>query len=142
MGNKSPVKRRRRVVFIISLLLGIGTAAGLTLYALRQNINLYLTPTQVFVKKPPTTQTFRLGGMVLPGSVHHAREGLKVTFVLTDYKHTTRVVFDGLLPSLFREGQGIVAQGHLNSRGDFIAEEVLAKHDNEYKPPIKVKSIP
>ncbi len=126
--------RKRRLYFIICLTLGFGVASGLALYALRQNINLYFTPKQLSTHQFLNTQHFRLGGMVVKGSVKHG-ENLKVQFVLTDYQADCAVEYQGILPALFREGQGIVAEGHLNAAGVFIADQVLAKHDARYHPP-------
>lgn len=126
--------RRRRLYFIICLTLGFGIASGLALYALRQNINLYFTPKQLDAHQFLGAQHFRLGGMVVQGSVKHG-DNLKVQFVLTDYKANCAVEYQGVLPALFREGQGIVAEGHLNAAGVFIADQVLAKHDANYRPP-------
>lgn len=129
------LKHRKRRLYFIGILVGsIGTAAGLVGFALRQSIDLYMTPQQVVQHSFKEDQTFRLGGMVVNGSVKHA-EGLKVSFVLTDYHAQTAVEYEGILPALFREGQGIVAQGRLNSHGIFVADQVLAKHDANYKPP-------
>ena len=129
------IKRRRRLYIVISLLLGVGLATGLVLYALRQNINLYYTPAQAVQHAMPPGRVFRLGGMVMKNSVHHSPESLKVNFVLTDYHQHMTVQYDGVLPALFREGQGIVAQGSLTQQGVFVATQVLAKHDENYKPP-------
>ena len=126
--------RKRRLYFIVLLLASMGIAVSLALYALRYNVNLYETPRQIAQQPPHDGQIFRLGGMVVKGSVQHG-EGLTVSFMLTDYQANIRVEYQGVLPSLFREGQGIVAQGGLNSQGVFIANEVLAKHDANYKPP-------
>lgn len=127
--------RKRRLFFIIFLLCGVGLAVGLSLFALRQNINLYFTPQQVEKGQAPRHQTIRLGGMVVKGSVHRVPNTLKVSFELTDFKDTVMVDYDGLLPSLFHVGQGIVTQGRLNAKGIFVADQVLAKHDATYRPP-------
>lgn len=126
--------RKRRLYFIILLVMSIGLAVSLGLYALRQNVDLYATPQQVSQQSPHKGQTFRLGGMVVKGSVQHG-QGLQVSFILTDYHANIRVEYQGVLPSLFHDGQGIVAQGSLNAQGVFIADQVLAKHDANYKPP-------
>lgn len=125
--------RKRRLCFILLVLASVGLALGLSLYALRQKVNLYQTPEQVMAAPPNSNIVFRLGGMVVKGSVQHA-DNLQVRFILTDFHANIPVQYQGILPSLFREGQGIVAQGHLN-QGVFIADEVLAKHDANYKPP-------
>lgn len=126
--------RKRKLYFILLLISSIALALGLALYALRMNVNLYRTPQQVIQQSIPANQVFRLGGMVLPGSVQQGQD-LQVSFVLTDYHANIRVQYQGVLPSLFREGQGIVAQGRINLQGIFIADEVLAKHDANYRPP-------
>ena len=125
--------RKQRLVVIVSILLCVGLATGLVLYALRANISLFYTPTQVQQGETQSQQLFRLGGLVKKGSVRHLK-GLTVQFVLTDLKQQVTVEYTGLLPDLFREGQGIVAQGYLSSQGVFLAQEVLAKHDESYRP--------
>jgi cytochrome c-type biogenesis protein CcmE len=129
------IKRKRRIYLVMCLIVGMGTATSLVLYALSQNINLYYTPQQVIKLHIPPDKIFRLGGMVAQGSVHRLSGTLQVNFVLTDYHRQIEVQYNGILPSLFRVGQGIVAQGELNSRGIFVADQVLAKHDSTYKPP-------
>ena len=129
------IKRRRRLYFIVFLIAGISIAVGLSLFSLRQNINLYYTPVQVLEHKAPNGRVFRLGGMVVKGSVHRVPNTLRISFVLTDYHANIKVKYNGMLPSLFRVGQGIVAQGKLNLKGVFIADQVLAKHDSTYRPP-------
>lgn len=127
--------RRKRLIWVMVALLGTGIAVGLVLYALRQNISLFYTPSQVVNHEVPAGRLFRLGGMVQKGSVHHAKQGLLVSFVLTDFKKAITVQYNGILPALFREGQGIVTEGRLTKNGDFVATEVLAKHDANYMPP-------
>ena len=127
-------KRKKRVYFIVGLLFFVGLAVSLALYALRQNIDLYFTPTQLLQQKN-RQHIVRLGGVVVKNSVHHVGRGLQVAFSLTDFHHQVSVYYRGILPSLFRQGQGIVAEGRLNDRGVFIADQVLAKHDEHYKPP-------
>jgi len=129
------IHRRRRLYFILLLLTGISVAVGFSLFALRQNINLYYTPQDVLKHKERVGRLFRLGGMVVKGSVKRIPNSVKVTFVLTDYHGKVTVSYEGILPSLFREGQGIVTQGRLNSKGVFVADQVLAKHDSTYHPP-------
>lgn len=129
------IQRRRKLYFIILLLLAISIAVGLALFALRNNINLYLTPSQVVKQHIAIHKNFRLGGLVVKGSVHRFPHSLRVAFTLSDYHQQIKVHYQGMLPSLFREGQGIVAQGYLNQQGEFIAAQVLAKHDANYRPP-------
>ena len=126
--------RKRRLYFIILLVMSMGLAVGLGLYALGQNVDLYRTPQQVLQQPIRHDQVFRLGGMVVKGSVQHGA-GLQVSFILTDYHANIRVQYQGVLPSLFHEGQGIVAEGRLNAQNIFIADQVLAKHDANYRPP-------
>ena len=127
--------RKKRLYFIIAILIGVGSAVSLSLYALGQNINLYYTPSQLVSDHVPEGKLIRLGGMVKDGSLHRVKDTLKVSFVLTDYHQTREVKFKGILPALFREGQGIVVQGKLNKSGILIADQVLAKHDSKYMPP-------
>jgi len=127
--------RKRKLSFLLFIMLGIGVAVALALYALRQNINLFYTPTQVLAGDAPKLRHFRVGGLVVKGSVQHVKDGLTVSFNLTDTAHTIQVQYTGILPDLFREGQGIVAQGQLNQTGNFVADQVLAKHDENYMPP-------
>lgn len=128
-------KRKRRLYFIILLISGMSISVGFALFALRQNINLYYTPQQLLQQSMPSKHAVRLGGMVVKNSIKRQAHSTQVSFELTDYHAKIKVIYDGILPSLFREEQGIVAQGHLNKQGVFIADQVLAKHDSTYKPP-------
>jgi len=128
-------KRKRRLIFILCMLLGCSIVVGLAMYVMRNNIHLYYTPAQLKSLHIKSHQTIRLGGMVVKGTVNRVDKTLKVNFTLTDYQRTIKVYYDGILPSLFREGQGIIAQGQINDAGDFVATQVLAKHDAEYHPP-------
>ena len=128
-------KRKKRLIIILSIVLGSAVAVGLTLYALNQNINLFYSPAQIASGEAPKDARIRVGGMVVKGSLKRAKDSLRVEFVLTDYAKTTSVVYTGILPDLFREGQGIIAQGKLDANGVFQADEVLAKHDENYMPP-------
>ena len=127
--------RRQRFILVGLLVLGVSVAIGLALLALRENINLFFSPTQVKAGEAPQQASFRLGGMVVEGSVQRPAADLSVEFVLTDTVERVTVTYKGFLPDLFREGQGIVAQGMLNSNGIFEAKQVLAKHDENYMPP-------
>ncbi len=118
---------------IVGALIAISIAAVLILNALNSNIALYVTPSEVAAGKSPDGQVFRIGGMVKDGSVK--RDGLTVNFVITDMAKDIPVAYTGILPDLFKEGKGAVIQGRLNSNGQFIASEVLAKHDENYMPP-------
>lgn len=127
--------RKKRLYWIIAILLGVGSATSLAIYALGQNVNLYFTPSQLAQNHPPASHTFRLGGMVKKNSFVREAKTLTVHFVLTDYESDVLVEYTGVLPALFREGQGVVVQGKLDSQGKFIADQVLAKHDEKYMPP-------
>jgi len=127
--------RKQRLILVVSILVGLAIACGLMFYALRQNINLFFTPQQVMAGEAPLDTQMRVGGLVEEGSVVRDQQTLDVQFVLTDGKGSFTVHYQGILPDLFREGQGIVANGTLVSRNRFEAEEVLAKHDETYMPP-------
>ncbi len=127
-------QRRQRLILILLLVAAVGGAVGLALTALEKNINLFFSPTQVRAGEAPIGGTFRIGGMVVQNSVRRSDADLSVQFALTDTRSTVRVAYTGILPDLFREGQGIVAQGVM--RGEvFVAQQVLAKHDETYMPP-------
>lgn len=129
-------KRKKRLTIVALIVLGVGTASALVLMALNENINLFFTPTQVAAGEAPVNHTFRLGGMVENDSVKRDKnEGLTVSFDIGDGAKVVTVDYTGILPDLFREGQGIVAMGKLDSEGVFVADEVLAKHDENYMPP-------
>lgn len=129
-------RRRQRLILVSALLIGVGIATTLALLALRENINLFFSPTQVLAGEAPPNTSFRLGGMVVDGSVKRSADNeLTVNFDLTDTAEIVTVAYTGILPDLFREGQGIVAQGKLRADGVFHAEQVLAKHDETYMPP-------
>ncbi|HEV8077995.1 MAG TPA: cytochrome c maturation protein CcmE [Marinobacter sp.] len=127
--------RKKRLTIVLFLLTGLAVAVGLTTYALRQNINLFYDPTQIAAGEAPADVRIRAGGMVEEGSVLRDTESLKVTFEVTDFTESVTVEYVGILPDLFAEGQGIVAMGRLNSKGIFVADQVLAKHDENYMPP-------
>ena len=124
--------RRKKLGIIIFIAAGLGTAIGLSLFALSNNIDLFFTPTQVAAGEVTPGQRIRVGGMVKEGSVEHSQDILEVSFVATDYNHDVRVHYAGILPDLFREGQGIVAEGSISPDGTFIASRVLAQHDENY----------
>ena len=128
-------KRRKKLILILALLVGTGVIVGLVLYALSQNINLFFSPSDMAQGKAPAHQRIRAGGMVREGSLVRASDSLTVRFVITDFAEDVEVEYTGILPDLFREGQGIVAQGKLDDNGVFLADEVLAKHDEKYMPP-------
>jgi cytochrome c-type biogenesis protein CcmE len=125
--------RHKRALLIVAAVAVIGVAALLILNALNSNIALYVTPSDVAAGKSPPGQAFRIGGMVKDDSVK--RDNLTVHFVITDLVKDIPVSYTGILPDLFKEGKGAVIQGRLDSKGQFIASEVLAKHDENYMPP-------
>jgi cytochrome c-type biogenesis protein CcmE len=132
-------RRKQRLTIVSSMIFLVGGAIGLMLYALNQNIDLFLAPSEVINGKdgviPQTGQRLRVGGMVVPGSVKRHDDSLDVTFDLTDTGPIVSVSYQGILPDLFREGQGIIITGILEGSNRVRAEEVLAKHDEEYMPP-------
>lgn len=117
------------------------TAVGLVLYALQNNVSLYFTPTQVYNKEAPPGRNFRIGGMVVEGSIKRERDGLTVHFDVTDTFRTMQVMYKGILPDLFKEGKGVVAHGKVNADNNFIADEVLAKHDENYNAAEVVRAL-
>ena len=127
--------RRKRLGVILFVAAGLSVAIGLTLYALSQNIDLFYTPTQVAQGEVNAGQRIRIGGMVREGSVQSAADSLAVRFVATDYANDVPIYHEGILPDLFREGQGILVEGQLDDTGVLEATEVLAKHDENYMPP-------
>ncbi len=133
--------RRRRLLLVCGIVAGVAIAAGLALSAFRQNVTFFFVPSQVAAGDVHGGESFRLGGMVTKGSVHRVPGSLEVQFLVTDYKHTVPATYSGVLPPLFREGQGVIAHGHLNSAGVFVADQVLAKHDEKYMPPAMAKQI-
>jgi cytochrome c-type biogenesis protein CcmE len=127
--------RRQRLILIGLMVLGAGLATAFALKSFNDNLMYFFPPSDVVAGKAPKDALFRLGGMVIKGSVERPDKGMMVRFRLTDFSKEVTVEYTGILPDLFREGQGIVAHGKLNSQGVFIAEEVLAKHDENYMPP-------
>lgn len=136
-------RRQKRLMVVSAIVVVVGAAIGLMLYALSQNIDLFYTPSEIIDGKqigentviPQVGQRLRIGGMVVPGSVRRNKDNLAVSFDLVDTGPIVTVSYEGLLPDLFREGQGIVATGILNKTNHIVAHEVLAKHDEEYMPP-------
>ncbi|MDD9891871.1 MAG: cytochrome c maturation protein CcmE [Gammaproteobacteria bacterium] len=124
--------RRKKLGIILFIAAGLSVSIGLILYAMSQNINLFYTPTQVAQGEVGVGQQIRIGGMVKEGSVVSASDSLLVRFETTDYVHAVPIEYEGILPDLFREGQGIVAEGTVDSAGVFHASRVLAKHDENY----------
>lgn len=128
-------KRKKIMVGVIALVIGISVAVTLALKAFQENLMYFFSPSEVIAGEAPENRNFRIGGLVVEDSVVRDRDSLLVEFVLTDTVNQVKVSYDGILPDLFREGQGIVANGRLNSKGVFVASEVLAKHDENYMPP-------
>ncbi|MAY56332.1 MAG: cytochrome c maturation protein CcmE [Gammaproteobacteria bacterium] len=127
--------RRKKLGIILFIATGLSVAIGLSLYALSSNIDLFFTPSQVAAGEVTPGQRIRVGGMVKEGSVEHNQEDLQVRFIATDYSHDVDIYYSGILPDLFREGQGIVVEGAMGADGTFIASRVLAKHDENYMSP-------
>lgn len=128
-------KRKKRLIGVLVILTGVFIAGGITVWSLQQNMLYFVTPGDVAEQPIPPGRPFRLGGLVEPGSVQRGTDGLTVEFRVTDGDGTMQVAFDGILPDLFREGQGIIARGELDDSQVFVASEVLAKHDENYMPP-------
>jgi cytochrome c-type biogenesis protein CcmE len=133
--------RQKRLWFIVAGVALVAAAVGLVLYALKNNVSLYFTPTQVFNKEAPQARSFRIGGLVEVGSLQREKDGLTARFSITDTHKTMPVIYKGILPDLFKEGKGVVAQGRLEADNVFHAEEVLAKHDENYMPPEAIDAI-
>lgn len=133
--------RKKRLFIILAILAGVGIAVALALSALQQNINLFYTPTQIANGEAPQDTRIRAGGMVAEGSVKRTGDSLNVEFVVTDFAKSVTIRYHGILPDLFREGQGIVALGKLDGQGVLVADEVLAKHDEKYMPPEVTKAL-
>lgn len=127
--------RQKRFVFIVVAVVALALVIALVLNALKDNVSLYFTPTQVYNKDAPQGRSFRIGGLVEEGSVKREKDGMTVNFVITDGKKSIAVIYKGILPDLFKEGKGVVAQGKIEADGVMHAAEVLAKHDENYMPP-------
>ncbi|CAN5730841.1 cytochrome c maturation protein CcmE [soil metagenome] len=128
-------RRHKRMGFIISGLAGLAIATGLALNAFQDNLVFFFSPSQVAAKEAPTGRTFRIGGLVQKGTVKRDTDGLTVRFTVTDTAQGIPVIYKGILPDLFKEGKGCVAQGKVGADGVFYADQVLAKHDENYMPP-------
>ncbi len=133
--------RRRKLIGIVLILLALAAAAALILFALRQNINLFYTPTQLQHAHVQANTPVRIGGYVQKHSVQYDASGASVNFAITDRLNNLRVNYQGVLPTLFREGQGVVVTGHFNQAHQFIADQVLAKHDAKYMPASVAKML-
>ncbi|MBS1141358.1 MAG: CcmE/CycJ protein [Proteobacteria bacterium] len=133
--------RHKKLALIGGALAIIGIIAALVLNALNSNIALYITPTEVAAGKAPKDKLFRIGGLVKEGSISRQADGVTISFAITDTEKEIPVAYKGILPDLFKEGKGAVAQGKLNAEGTFMATEVLAKHDENYMPPEAAKAV-
>lgn len=133
--------KRKRLWLLLGSLAVLGVAATLVLTALNDNIVFFYSPTQVAEKKPTPDRRFRLGGLVEQGSVKKSNDGQVISFKVTDLQRSLDVTYRGQLPDLFREGQGVIAEGTLGADGVFVAREVLAKHDENYMPPEVAKAL-
>ena len=133
--------RHKRFMFILVGIAIFGSAVGLVLYALQNNVSLYFTPTQVYNKEAPQGRNFRIGGLVVDGSLKRETDGLTVHFDVTDTSKTMQVAYKGILPDLFKEGKGVVAHGQLQADNTFLADEVLAKHDENYNAAEVVQAL-
>lgn len=134
-------RRHKRIGFIVAGLAGLGVAAFLAAQAFRSNLVFFYSPSEVIAKAAPVDRTFRVGGLVETGTVKRDNDGLTVRFAVTDTAKSIPVVYKGILPDLFKEGKGCVAQGRVGADGVFYADQVLAKHDENYMPPEAGKAI-
>lgn len=134
-------RRHKRIGFIVAGLAGLGVAAFLAAQAFRSNLVFFYSPTEVVAKAAPVGRTFRVGGLVEKDTLKRDNDGLTVRFSVTDTAQSIPVVYKGILPDLFKEGKGCVAQGHVGADGVFYADQVLAKHDENYMPPEAGKAI-
>jgi len=133
--------RRKRLFAVLAIVAGVAAATALAMLAFEDNLLYFYNPSQVKAGEAPNDRTFRIGGMVTEGSLQRTEGTLKVSFVVTDYRESIPVHYEGLLPDLFREGQGVIAHGRLTGAGEFVADEVLAKHDENYMPPEVAESL-
>jgi cytochrome c-type biogenesis protein CcmE len=134
-------KRHKRIVFIVTSLAALGLATWLVLGAFRNNLVFFFSPSQIASKEAPVGRTFRIGGLVENGSLKRDTDGLTIRFVVTDTANTIPVVYKGILPDLFKEGRGCVAQGKVGPDGVFYADQIMAKHDENYMPPEAARAL-
>jgi len=134
-------RRHKRIAFIVGGLAALGVAAALVLSAFQNNLVFFFSPSQVVAKEAPVNKIFRVGGLVQNGTLQRDNDGLTVRFTVTDTAKSIPVVYKGILPDLFKEGKGCVAQGRIGEDGVFYADQVLAKHDENYMPPEAGKAI-
>ena len=128
-------RKRRRLIVVLVALVALGAAAGLASFALKDNLAFFFSPSDLAEKPVEVGRRFRLGGLVEEGSLDREADGVTIRFAVTDGVNRVSVKFKGLLPDLFREGQGVVSEGSMDDKGIFVATEVLAKHDENYMPP-------
>jgi cytochrome c-type biogenesis protein CcmE len=133
--------RQRRLALVAGILAGVSVAAVLAMRAFEDNVMFFFDPSQVATGEAPVDKRFRLGGMVRPGTVQRMPGSLEMSFVVTDFKRDVPVRYEGVVPDLFRENQGVVAHGRLGQDGTFVADEILAKHDENYMPPEVARAI-
>ena len=133
--------RQRRVTLVVGILVGVSAAVALAVRAMNENVMFFFDPTQVASGEAPIDKRFRLGGMVRPGTVVREPGTLEMSFVVTDFQKDVSVKYSGIVPDLFRENQGVVAHGRLGNDGVFVADEILAKHDENYMPPEVAEAI-
>jgi len=134
-------KRHKRIIFIVCSVAALGLATWLVLGAFRNNLVFFFSPTQIATKEAPVGRTFRIGGLVQDGSLKRESDGLTIRFTVTDTANTIPVVYKGILPDLFKEGRGCVAQGRVGTDGVFYADQIMAKHDENYMPPEAAKAL-
>jgi len=134
-------RRHKRIIFIVCCVAALGLAAWLVLAAFKDNLVFFFSPTQIASKEAPVGRTFRIGGLVQDGSIKRDNDGLTIRFTVTDTANTIPVVYKGILPDLFKEGRGCVAQGKVGSDGVFYADQIMAKHDENYMPPEAAKAL-
>jgi cytochrome c-type biogenesis protein CcmE len=133
--------RHKRIAIAVGVVAAVGVAVGLVLNAFQSNLVFFYSPSQIASNEAPANRTFRLGGMVEEGSLKRETGSMEVRFVVTDFHNDVTVSYSGVLPDLFREGQGVIARGQLGAGGVFVAQEVLAKHDENYMPPAVAESL-
>ena len=133
--------RQRRVTLVVGILVGVSAAVALAVRAMNENVMFFFDPTQVASGEAPIDKRFRLGGMVRPGTGVREPGTLEMSFVVTDFQKDVSVKYSGIVPDLFRENQGVVAHGRLGADGTFVADEILAKHDENYMPPEVARAI-
>ena len=133
--------RQRRFALVAGILAGVSVAALLAMRAFEDNVMFFFDPSQVATGEAPVDKRFRLGGMVRPGTVQRTPGSLEMSFIVTDFKRDVPVRYEGVVPDLFRENQGVVAHGRLGQDGTFVADEILAKHDENYMPPEVARAI-